>query len=240
MASWTMQRDGEVAILTLDDGKANTFAGPEFSGLEAVLDEAAASDARACVLTGRAGFLSAGLNLKVMAAASLEEKRALVTGMGNSMLKLFLFPKPVVTAVSGHALGAGAMLALAADVRIFADGPFKFGLNEVPAGLFVPTFALELALNVVPPTLMTEFCGHGRTLSPAESLAHHITEAVVPPERLLETALARARALGALSGSGYTLTKRLMREHSAELGRSRLPGELDELARMLDTIRPRA
>ncbi len=105
MASWTMRRDGEVAVLTLDDGKANTFAGPEFAGLEAVLDEAATSDARACVLTGRAGFLSAGLNLKVMAAASLEEKRALVTGMGSSMLKLFLFPKPVVTAVSGHALG---------------------------------------------------------------------------------------------------------------------------------------
>ena len=51
----------------------------------------------------------------------------------------------VVAAVSGHALGGGAMMALAADIRIFADGAFRFGLNEVQIGLFVPSYAIELA-----------------------------------------------------------------------------------------------
>lgn len=239
MAAWTIRRDGEIAVLALDDGKANALTVPEFRSLEAVLDEAEASDARACVLTGRPGFLSAGLNLKVMATLSMDGKRELVSAMGSAVLKLFVWPKPVVAAVSGHALGGGAMLGLAADVRVFADGAFKFGLNEVPAGLFVPSFALELARTVVPPRLMTEFCVHGRTLSPSEALAAELAETVQAPESLLTAALLRARALAPLSGRGYAITKRLLRGPGAEAARRLLPGELDELARTLDELEPK-
>src|SRR5213075_2654947 len=109
MAHWKIDREGEVAIVSLDDGKANALLVPEFQGLEAALDEVQKSNALSVVLTGRPGFFSAGLNLKALGAMSLEQKKELVAAMGSAVLKLFLFPKPIVAAVSGHALGGGAM-----------------------------------------------------------------------------------------------------------------------------------
>lgn len=238
MSSWAMKRDGEVAILTMDDGKVNAFTVPQFEGLEQVLDEVERSDARACVVTGRAGYLSAGLNLKAMAVMSLAEKRDLVAAMGRAMLKLFLFPRPAVAAVSGHALGAGAMLALACDVRLFADGPFKFGLNEVPAGLFVPSYAIELMRAGAPAERLTELCGHGRVLSPSEALSFGIAEQQVAPESLVAAAVVRAKSLGTLTGFGYAMTKQLVRGPAADAARARMPGELDDLSRLFDQRKP--
>jgi enoyl-CoA hydratase len=237
MSEWKIDRDGDVAILALDDGKANALLVPEFEGLEGALDAVERSSALAVVLTGRPGYFSAGLDLKALPMLSLDEKQRLVEAMGRAVLKLFLFPKPVVAAVSGHALGGGAMLALAADLRVFADGPYKFGLNEVQLGLFVPSYAVELARACVSPSRLTELVTHGRVLSPLEALSMHIAESVHAPEAVLAAALLRARGLAALSGPGYALTKRLVRGPGVEASQKNLPGELAELSRMLDSRR---
>jgi enoyl-CoA hydratase len=233
MAQWQIEREGDVAIVSLDDGKANALLVPEFEGLEKALDEVAQSSALSVVLTGRPGFFSAGLNVKVLGTLTLDEKKAVVSAMGSAVLKLFLFPRPVVAAVSGHGLGGGAMLALAADVRVFADGPFRFGLNEVPIGLFVPSYAIELARAAVSASRLTDLVIHGRVVSPMEALGMHLAESVHAPEALRAAALMRARDLTRLSGHGYALTKRLVREPAAGAARAKLPAELDLLAGML-------
>lgn len=233
MAHWQIERDGDVAIVSLDDGKANALLVPEFQGLEAALDEVERSTAHSVVLTGRPGFFSAGLNLKALAGLSLEQKKELVTAMGNAVLKLFLFPRPVVAAVSGHALGGGAMLALAADTRICADGAFRIGLNEVSVGLFVPSYAIELARAAVSSSRLTDLVMHGRVVSPMEALSMHIAEAVHAPEALRAAAMIRARDLAQIAGTGYAITKRLVRGPGAEIARARLPAELENLASML-------
>lgn len=234
MASWQVTYDADVAIVSFDDGKANVVLEPELASLSAALDEVVASSASCAVLTGRPGSLSAGLNVKALPALSMDEKKSVVRAMCEAVLKLFLLPKPVVAAVSGHALGAGAMFALACDLRVFAEGPFKFGLNEVPAGLFVPSFAIETARAAVSASRLTELVVHGRVLTPQEALSMHVAETVHAPESLMAAALMHARHLSALTGSGYALTKRLVRGPGADAARASLPGELDELARMLD------
>lgn len=238
MSDWSVAREDDVAVLSLDDGKVNALLVPQFEGLEAALEKAQQDGARAVVLTGRPGYFSAGLDLKALGRMSLEEKQALVSAMGSAVHRLFLFPLPVVAAVTGHALGGGAMFALGSDVRVFADGAFRFGLNEVAAGLFVPSFAIELARAAVSPSRLTELVVHGRVVSPLEALSMHLAESVHAPEAVLAAALLRARDLAKLAGSGYALTKRLTREPAAELARRSLPGELAELARMLDMRHP--
>ena len=233
MAPWNIEQVDAVAIVSRDDGKANTVLSEDFKALEAALDEVERGPARAVVLAGRPGFFSAGLNLKALAALSLEGKKALVSDMGSAVLKLFLFPRPVVAAVGGHALGAGAMFGLAADVRIFGDGPFKFGLNEVPAGLFVSSYAIELASAAVSGSRLTELVVHGRVLSPMEALTMHVAEAVHSTDALRAAALLRARSLAEISGPGYAITKRLVRGPAVERARAKLPGELDELVKLM-------
>ena len=67
-------------------------------------------------------------------------------------MRLYMHPQPVVVAVTGHALAAGALLALACDVRIGADVPAKIGLNETSIGMPLPLFATELARDRLSPT----------------------------------------------------------------------------------------
>jgi enoyl-CoA hydratase len=182
---------------------------------------------------GRPGYFSAGLNLKAVGVMSTEEKKAVTAAMGSAVLKLFLFSKPVVAAVSGHALGGGAMFALACDTRIFADGSFKFGLNEVQLGLFVPSYAIELAVSAVSASRLTDMVVHGRIVSPMEALSMHVAEAVHSPEALLHAALIRARDLAKLSGPGYATTKRLVRGAGADRAWAKLPLELAELSKLM-------
>lgn len=233
MGAFQIKHEGDVATLWLDDGKANTLLEPQFHSLLAALDELEKNESRCIVLTGRPGFLSAGLDVKRLPALPLDEKRRVLEAMGQAMLKLFLFPKPVVAAVSGHALGAGAMLALASDIRVFADGPYRFGLNEVPAGLFVPSFAIELARAAISASRLTELVLHGRVVSPQEALSMHVAETLHAPESLMAAAMMHARALSNLAGQGYAITKRHLRGEAAERARASLPTELELLAGMV-------
>src|SRR3546814_12592410 len=77
--------------------------------------------------------------------AGIERTRALVGAGGRILMRIFGHPQPVVVAVTGHALAAGALLTLACDTRLGADGPSKIGLNEPALGMGLPPYAPELA-----------------------------------------------------------------------------------------------
>lgn len=230
-------REGSVAVLAMDDGKANAFTMPEFEGLSRSLKELEQSDCTAVVLTGRPGYFTAGLNLKVLPTLSTPDLEKLITKFGEVVVELMMFPKPVVAAVSGHALGAGAIFAYASDVRICADGAFKIGLNEVPGGLFVPTFGIVTAKLAMPMPLLTTMVMHGRVFGPADALQLGIVEAVVAPDALRAAAIARAAALGELGGHGYALTKTLLRGPLAEEAKRNLPAEVAQLGTALGAKR---
>lgn len=232
-----IERDGSVAVLAMDDGKANAFTMPEFEGLARSLRELEQSDCTAVVLTGRPGYFTAGLNLKVLPTLSTPELEALITKFGEVVISLMTFPRPVVAAVSGHALGAGAIFAYASDVRIFAEGAFKIGLNEVPGGLFVPTFGIVTAKLAMPAPLLTTMVMHGRVFGPADALQLGIAESLVAPDALRATAIARAAALGELGGHGYALTKKLLRGPLAEEARKNLAAEVAQLGTALGAKR---
>ncbi len=218
----------------MDDGKANALALAEFESLSKALAQVRASDAGAMVLTGRPGFLSAGLNLKVLPTLEVPELmkvlRTFARVVGD---ELFMMPLPCVAAVSGHAIAGGAMLALACDVRIAARGPFKLGLNEVPGGLPVPAFGVELMRHVSPPRHMAKLVMHGTMLTPDEALAHGIVDELVEPSELLPRALARAEALAELPLSAYQATKVNVRGPSVEYTRARLDPEMEALGKAL-------
>ena len=69
----------------------------------------------------------------------------LVTDGGALITRLFGSEVPVVIACTGHAVAAGALLLLGADVRIGARGAFRIGLIETEIGMVLPRWAAELA-----------------------------------------------------------------------------------------------
>jgi enoyl-CoA hydratase len=132
-----------VAIVEIDDGRANAYSMALLAELEAALDRAE-REARALLIVGRPGRFSAGYDLAAV-TEGLDSARALLGAGGKTLLRVFNFPMPVVAACTGHALAAGAIMLLACDRRIGADGAFKIGLNEVAIGLALPRYPIELA-----------------------------------------------------------------------------------------------
>ncbi|MBK6857110.1 MAG: crotonase/enoyl-CoA hydratase family protein [Microthrixaceae bacterium] len=202
----TYHRQGDVAIVTLDDGKANVISTAVVDALNAHMDRVETEGARALVIVGRPGKFSAGFDLSEM-TANVESMRALVVHGARWLMRLYGFGVPTVAACTGHALAAGALTLLSCDVRIGADVPAKIGLNEVAIGMALPKFAVELARERVPAHELGEATLGARVYDPAGAVAAGYLDRVVAEADLVDAAVAEAERLGALRTGAYALTK---------------------------------
>jgi enoyl-CoA hydratase len=197
--------DEGIATITLDDGKVNALSIPMLEALHAALDQAEGEGA-VVVITGREGYFSAGFDLKVFS----EEPQRIVEmlTLGATLCERILaFPRPVLTACSGHAIAAGSFLPLAADLRICIDGPFKLGLNEVKIGLTVPLFVVELARQRLHPAHFDRALTGARMYDPSEAVTAGFLDIAVPAEEFLREVAAGAEELGALNADAHAATK---------------------------------
>jgi len=218
------ERRDAIALITLDDGKANALSPPTVAALNAALDRAEREAAGAVVLAGRPGRFSAGFDLRVMTGGP-QALFDLVTAGAELALRLYEFPRPVVAACTGHALAAGAVLLCAADLRIGAHGDFKIGLNEVAIQLPLPVFAMELARARLAPRHFTQAVTQARIYDPTGASAIGYLDEVVAAEALLDTARAHATRLAGLPDPAFRLTKQ--RERGAIVARIRATLEAD-------------
>lgn len=203
-----------VARLHLDDGKANAVGHDFIDGLENAL-ERAQREAGALVLVGRPGVFSAGFDLAVMGSGADAAKQLVERG-GKMLLRLFGHPQPVVAACTGHALAAGALLLLACDRRIAAEGDFKIGLNETAIGMELPVFGLELARARLDVRQLTTAVVHAHIYDSRGAAAVGYVDEVVAPEDVIELATRRAAALAEIPATAYAANKRAIRRPTIE------------------------
>lgn len=164
----TMSLAGNVALVSIDDGKVNALTPDLLDGLFGALDVAEAN-AGAVVLAGRPGVFCAGLDLNVMRGGGRPAMDLLHKGT-EVFLRLAEFPRPIAVACTGHALAAGAVMLLCCDIRICAAGTFKIGLNEVAIGLPLPELVVALARARLSPRHFTRACNTAQVYAPAEAV----------------------------------------------------------------------
>lgn len=201
---------GDVAVITMDDGKANAFSHASIDGIHAGLDRAAA-DAGAVMITGREGRFSAGYDLAVIAASDAE-RVALVKAGAELFMRIYGFELPVVAACNGHALAAGAVMLMSADTRFGADiDKAKIGLNEVSIGMLLPLFATELAEARLSKRHLTQATAMAQVYNPNQAVDVGYLDHLVDASDLHSTALAHAQELatyvrrGAMAGTKNNL-----------------------------------
>ncbi len=207
--------DDDIAVLTLDDGAKNALDPDRFRELIAALDDAD-DDVRAFVLTGREGVLTAGLDLKFMAATDADGVGELLVLFGRAMMRLWTEPRPTVCAATGHALAAGTMLAMACDHAIAADGEFAWGLTETQINMTMPAFGLALARSNVAADHLDDLVLQGRRIDPATAVDVGYADELVPVDQVHDRGLAVARELAELPSAGYAATKQRLRRDAAE------------------------
>lgn len=223
----TYELDGHVAVLRIDDGKANAISHALADQLQDALSQAEANGVSAVAIVGRDGRFSAGFDLKTMQAGP-DEARDLLRVGAELALRLFMFPTPVVLGVTGHALAMGAILLMAGDVRIGADGPFKIGLNEVSIGMPVPLFAIDLAQESLARQHLNAAMNLAQIYDPAGAVRAGFLDEVVAGESVVPTAIERAQLLGdGLRRGAFKLTRENVRLDAADRLRRHLITDLE-------------
>jgi enoyl-CoA hydratase len=217
----------KTAIIRMDDGKANALSYAMMDEVQEALTRAE-QEASAVVLTGRPGRFCAGFDLREMMKGA-ESARALVTRGADFLLRLYLFPRPLVVACSGHALAGGALTVLTGDLRIGAQGAFRVGLNEVQIGMPVPILAMELARDRLAHRALQEATLFARIYAPDEAVEAGYLDRVVGEATLLEEATREAARLAALPGDAYAKTKTILRERTVNYVRQNLEMDMIRL-----------
>jgi enoyl-CoA hydratase len=221
------EQDDAVAIIRLDDGKANALSPDVIAAIQAALDRAEA-EARAVLLVGRPGRFSGGFDLSVMREGS-GATIALVTSGGELALRLYGFPRPVVVACTGHAVAMGAIILLSADIRLGAEGSFKICLNEVAIGLTLPVFGVELARDRLSKRHLTRATETAEVYGPSGALDAGFLDRVTNPEAIFAEALGEAQRLSGLDTGAFAGTKRRLRDATIARIRETLKADVERM-----------
>jgi len=204
-------QQGPLAVISLDDGKANAIGPQLLATLGQDLDAFDESPARALVLTGRSGFFSAGLDLITLAPFDRDAMDAFMRLFEQVMKRVFALDRPVVAAVGGHAIAGGCVLAMQADLRVCVDRGVRFGTNETQLGIGLPPSALEPMRLAIPTASLVRAAYLGELFEPADALALGLVDELAPPDHWWEAALARAESLAAVPREAFAQTKRALR-----------------------------
>jgi enoyl-CoA hydratase len=222
----TLDIDGPVATLTMDDGKRNALSPAMLDEIYSAL-ERVERERTAVVITGREDVLSAGFDLKVMKAGGVQALKMLRAGYGLTT-RLLSFPTPVVIASPGHAYAMGAFLLLSGDYRFGVPGPYTYVANEVAIGLPMPRVACEVLRLRLNPAARERAVILSEEFSPEQAMQVGFVDALVPAERLLDEAHAKASALLELDPEAHALSKKRLRAETLRRIRAGLPLDLSD------------
>jgi enoyl-CoA hydratase/carnithine racemase len=182
-----------VAVVRMDDGE-NRLNGPFVDALAAALDDAA-DPGGPLVLTGTGKFFCNGLDLDWLGAASGDEAGGMFRGLDGVLARLLRFPGATVAAINGHAFGAGAILAAAADYRVQRADRGYFCFPEVDLGLSMSD-AFDAVLRAkLPAASVLDALLTGRRYGGSDAQAAGFVHAVAAEDELLDTAVGLVRDL---------------------------------------------
>lgn len=203
------ERRDAVLLLTVNrPDKKNALSLEVVNALSGRFDEAAdIGDLRCVILRGQGDCFVAGADI-----AQLRERRAEESLQGiNSGLfrKIEEFPLPVIAAVHGWALGGGMELAMACDLRIAAESA-RFGQPELNLGILPAAGGMHRLPALVGMGMAKDLVLTGRILDAQEALRAGLVSRVVPDEKLLDEALAAARAIAGMAPMATRLAKGIM------------------------------
>ncbi len=211
------QREGDVAILTLDyPERRNALAIPMRAALAEAMDRLEADrDLRCIVVTGGGGNFSAGGDISGMNAAAVAGGRERFRLTHRLVSAMITSSKPIIAAVEGWAVGAGLALALCCDTVVAAsDAKFMAGFGKV--GLVADFGLLHTLPRRIGEGRARQMLIHGDQVDATRAEAIGLIDRIVAPGTSLETALTMAHALSATAPLPISMTKSYLAQGLAD------------------------
>ena len=163
------------------------------------------AEIRVVVLTGNERAFAAGADIAEMADRTVVD----VLGMDRRMSfwhALRSFPKPLIAAVNGFALGGGCELAMCADIIVAGEGA-RFGQPEINLGLIPGAGGTQRLTRAVGKSRAMKMVLTGEAIDARAALAAGLIAEVVPPELALDRALELAETIAAKPPVAVRLAK---------------------------------
>lgn len=206
----TVEDRGKVGLVRIDRPPANALDLDLLGEIPSTIEAIEASDAKAFVITGRKGFFSAGVDLKLAPTLDVDGQREMVMGINRLFASLYSLERPLVAAVNGHAVAGGLILALCADYRVGStDG--KLGLTELRAGAPYPAAAIAVVRAELSPPAVRLFGLRADLVDPQRALELGALDELAAPDAVLERALTVAEDFASLPPTAYAQVKRQVR-----------------------------
>lgn len=202
-------KDG-VFVLRFQNGlKENRMNHEFFVKLNQALDAverrgSSEEEPTALVLTGSGKFFSNGMHMPYL-KSSFEEA---VDIFQKTLLRVSLFPVPVVACLNGHTIAGGAILALCADVRVMRSDKGYFWINEVALGVPATDLIASIIRCKIPSHARNPLLLQSRRYRAKEALSVGIVDDIVPNPEF--KAVDIAKDLAGRNRQAWAVTKRRM------------------------------
>jgi len=199
MGAFTLQKDGEVALLVLDlpgesVNKLSQAVKDEFTAMLGTLRQDASVKA-VVIISGKPDMFIAGADIEEFVAAKTEEAFLRLSRDGQQLLDgLASFPKPVLAAVHGPCLGGGLELVLACHYRIASNHPKTvLGAPEVQLGLIPGAGGCNRLPRLMGLRAALDMILTGKHVRVEKALKTGLVDEVVHPAILRASAIRAAR-----------------------------------------------
>ena len=233
--SWTIERRGRVAVVTMTTNPVNAQNQAFFADLHDAFDRLERDHPDSpVVLTGTGRRFSAGLDLDEHFRLFAGDPTAVgpwFAGYRATNMRLFTYPRPTVAAINGHAFAGGLITAAVCDHRIAITHEATFGLNEVPIGIPMLAVYVRMLAYAWGEPVAARASLLGEIFTPAQAHTLGMVRELVPAEDLLDRAVAIAGQTPEDCLEQYAFTKRACQAAALR--------DIADLADRLDTELPK-
>ena len=199
---------GSIAVLSMSHGRANALDLEILTRLRQVLENEVKEESNGVVLTGSGNIFSAGVDLFRFLDDGPPYIRKTIRALKECLRAIFLFPKPLVAAINGHAIAGGCLLALAADYRVMCDDSGKIGVPELNFGVPLPSVLYELLRYKVPQNHHHEVIVRAGTYPASRALELELIDELVSSDFLTQRAVDECTQMGQIRPEVFAIAKK--------------------------------
>ena len=207
------QLDCDVATLTLSNpARKNALTVQMWSDLATQVTELdSRAEVRTIVIRGAGGNFSSGLDLSYLIEGDLNARSTTDAAGVTSPAEraITIATTPVIAVIEGYCLGGGALVAIAADIRV-ASSTARIGLPPAKLGLVYPASSIKHLVSLIGPSRAKLLFLTAELLDASDALAIGLVDRVVPPEALDEGLLKLTQSISRGSALTHASTKRLV------------------------------
>ncbi|MBI5439938.1 MAG: enoyl-CoA hydratase/isomerase family protein [Deltaproteobacteria bacterium] len=222
-------REEGVATVVLSRGKVNALNEQLVDELKECFGALEDDDTvRAAILTGSGPFFSFGFDIPELFDRSREEFTRFLRKFTGLYAGLFVYPKPLIGALNGHAVAGGCMLALTCDYRIVVAEKAKVSLNEIAIGSTVPAGSAHMLRFCTGDKNAQTILYSGALYSAVEAYERGLVEQVCAGADLEKEARLAAERLAEKEPAAFRSIKRHLRAPFAEEMAKREEASIEE------------